>query len=76
MRANRAMWVLAMVVAGTVVSARAEAAGTINPDVVRRMHRQIPKTACPLRPALLPRFVRNDAPLNPLAREQTPARAV
>jgi lipoprotein-anchoring transpeptidase ErfK/SrfK len=30
------MWMLAMVVAGTVVSAPAEAAGTINPDVVRR----------------------------------------
>ena len=37
MRANRAMWMLAMVMVGTVVSARAEAANTVNTEVVRRL---------------------------------------
>ena len=43
MRANRTMWTVAMVVAGTVMSARADAANTGNPDaVVRRVVVSIP----------------------------------
>jgi hypothetical protein len=42
MRANRAMGMLAMVMTGTVVSTRAEAAGTINPDIRRRLVVSIP----------------------------------
>jgi L,D-transpeptidase ErfK/SrfK len=43
MRANRTMWTLAMVVAGTLASSRADAANTVNPDaVVRRVVVSIP----------------------------------
>ena len=43
MRANRTMWTLAMVVAGTVISGRADAADTVTPDtVVRRLVVSIP----------------------------------
>jgi len=39
MNANRAMWMLAMVMAGAVVSARAEATGLRNTDVERLFER-------------------------------------
>lgn len=43
MRANRAMWTMALVVAGTLVGTRSEAAGTVNAEpVVRRLVVSIP----------------------------------